>query len=164
MPDEQAPAGIDTTRPNVARVYNYHLGGKDNFAVDREAAEMSLKISPEIRHSARANRQFLVRAVRFLRDNGIRQFLNVGTGQDISIAEFAQLVADIVGYRGRFIFDTSRPDGAPQKLLNVSELTRLGWRAKTPLREGIAAAYSDFLANDGQRGRVRLREDVNTTA
>jgi len=92
------------------------------------------------------------------------KFLNVGTGQDITIAEFAQLVADVVGYRGRFVFDTSRPDGAPQKLLNVSELTRLGWRAKTPLREGIAAAYVDFLANDRQRGRVRLPEGVNTTA
>ena len=92
------------------------------------------------------------------------KFLNVGTGQDITIAEFAQLVADVVGYRGRFVFDSSRPDGAPQKLLNVSELTRLGWRAKTPLREGIAAAYSDFLANDGQRDRVRFREDVNTRA
>jgi GDP-L-fucose synthase len=91
------------------------------------------------------------------------KFLNVGTGQDITIAEFAQLVADVVGYRGRFVFDTSRPDGAPQKLLNVSELTRLGWRAKTPLREGIASAYSDFLANNSQRGRVRPREDVNTT-
>ena len=89
------------------------------------------------------------------------KFLNVGTGQDITIAEFAQLVADVVGYRGRFVFDTSRPDGAPQKLLNVSELTRLGWRAKIPLREGIAAAYSDFLANDRQ---VRLRADVNTIA
>jgi GDP-L-fucose synthase len=92
------------------------------------------------------------------------KFLNVGTGQDITIAEFAQLVADVVGYRGRFVFDTSRPDGAPQKLLNVSELTRLGWRAKTPVWEGIAAAYADFLANGGQRGRVQLREDVNTSA
>ena len=60
--------------------------------------------------------------------------------------KFAQLVADVVGYRGCFVFDTSRPDGAPQKLLNVSELSRLGWHAKTPLREGIAAAYADFLA------------------
>jgi GDP-L-fucose synthase len=92
------------------------------------------------------------------------KFLNVGTGQDITIAEFAQLVADVVGYRGRFIFDTSRPDGTPQKLLNVSELTRLGWRAKTPLREGIAAAYSDFLANASQRSRVRSQEDLNTSA
>jgi GDP-L-fucose synthase len=91
------------------------------------------------------------------------KFLNVGTGEDITIAEFAQLVADVVGYRGRFIFDTSRPDGTPQKLLNVSELMRLGWRAKTPLREGLAAAYSDFLANAGQRNRVRLQQyNANT--
>jgi GDP-L-fucose synthase len=73
-------------------------------------------------------------------------FLNVGTGQDITIAEFAQLVADVVGYRGRLVFDTSRPDGVPQKLLNVSKLMHLGWRAKTPLREGIIATYADFLA------------------
>jgi GDP-L-fucose synthase len=77
------------------------------------------------------------------------KFLNVGTGKDISIAEFAQLVADVVGYRGKFIFDTSRPNGAPQKLLDISELTRLGWHAKISLREGIAAAYADFLATAG---------------
>jgi len=92
------------------------------------------------------------------------KFLNVGTGQDITIAEFAQLVADAVGYRGRFVFDTSRPDGAPQKLLNVAELTRLGWRAKTPLRKGIAAAYADFLAHGGKRSRVPLQESVNISA
>jgi SAM-dependent methyltransferase len=78
--DRWKALGIRTDIPHPARVYDYLLGGKDNFAVDREAAEMSLKISPEILHSARANRQFLVRAVRFLRDNGIRQFLDVGTG------------------------------------------------------------------------------------
>src|SRR5215469_16169222 len=89
------------------------------------------------------------------------KFLNVGTGQDITVAEFAQLVADVVGYHGRFVFDTSRPDGAPQKLLNVSELTHLGWRAKTPLQEGIAAAYADFLASGGHRSRVRLQENAN---
>jgi len=92
------------------------------------------------------------------------KFLNVGTGDDISIAEFAQLVADVVGYRGRFVFDSSRPDGAPQKLLNVSELTHLGWRAKTPLRDGIAAAYADFLASSGQPSQAPLREDVSARA
>jgi GDP-L-fucose synthase len=75
------------------------------------------------------------------------KFLNVGAGTDISIAAFAELVADVVGYRGGFVFDTARPDGAPQKLLDVSELTLLGWRAKIPLKDGIAAAYSDFLAS-----------------
>jgi GDP-L-fucose synthase len=91
------------------------------------------------------------------------KFLNVGTGQDITIADFAQLVADVVGYHGRFVFDASRPDGAPQKLLNVSELTRLGWRATIPLREGIAAAYSDFLSHGGRRTPARLQENGNTS-
>jgi GDP-L-fucose synthase len=77
-------------------------------------------------------------------------FLNIGTGEDITIADFARLVAEVVGYRGQLAFDTSRPDGAPQKLLDVSKLTQLGWRAKTPLREGIAVAYADFLAGGGR--------------
>jgi len=78
------------------------------------------------------------------------EFLNIGTGQDIAIAEFARLVADVVGYRGRLEFETSRPDGTPQKLLDVSKLAQLGWRAKIPLREGIAAAYANFLAGGGR--------------
>ena len=73
------------------------------------------------------------------------QALNIGTGTDISIADFADLVAEVVGFRGNIVFDRSRPDGAPRKLLDVSRLTKLGWRAKTPLRDGIAQAYCDFL-------------------
>jgi GDP-L-fucose synthase len=73
-------------------------------------------------------------------------FLNVGTGKDISIAEFAALVAEIVGFRGEIAFDPSRPDGTPRKLLDVSRLSELGWRAKIGLREGVAAAYADFLS------------------
>ncbi len=73
------------------------------------------------------------------------RFLNVGTGRDVTIADFARLVADVVGYKGEIVFDTSRPDGAPQKLLDVSRLTKLGWTARTELRDGIAAAYRDFL-------------------
>lgn len=92
------------------------------------------------------------------------EFLNVGTGTDMTIAEFAQLVADVVGYRGRFVFDTSRPDGTSQKLLNVSAINRLGWRAKTRLREGLAAAYSDFLANAGQRNRLTAAISANSNA
>jgi GDP-L-fucose synthase len=79
-------------------------------------------------------------------------FLNVGTGQEVSIAEFAGLVAEAVGFKGELVFDTARPDGAPRKLLDVSKLAALGWRANTPLRQGLAAAYADFLAGGG-RGR-----------
>lgn len=72
-------------------------------------------------------------------------FLNVGTGEDLTIADFARLVADVVGYRGRIAFDASRPDGAPRKLLDVSRINALGWRATTPLREGLQCMYADFL-------------------
>jgi GDP-L-fucose synthase len=74
------------------------------------------------------------------------EFLNVGTGEDITIAEFARLVAEVVGYGGTLSFDTSRPDGTSQKLLDVSKLSTLGWRAKTALRDGLKAAYADFLS------------------
>lgn len=77
-------------------------------------------------------------------------FLNVGTGEDVTIAEFAQLVGDTVGYKGKVVFDTSRPDGPPRKLLDVSKLKALGWSPAIPLREGLAAAYSDFVANGGR--------------
>jgi GDP-L-fucose synthase len=73
-------------------------------------------------------------------------FLNVGTGQEVSIEEFARLVAEIVGYRGKLVFDTNRPDGPPRKLLDISKISALGWTAKTPLRVGLQAAYNDFLA------------------
>ncbi|GAA2864164.1 SAM-dependent methyltransferase [Streptosporangium fragile] len=78
---EQAPAGIDAGRPNVARVYDFMLGGKDNFAADRVVAEMALKVAPDAPEAARANREFLRRVVRHLvADAGIRQFVDIGSG------------------------------------------------------------------------------------
>jgi GDP-L-fucose synthase len=73
------------------------------------------------------------------------EFLNIGTGEDTTIAAFARLVADVVGYRGKIEFDTSRPDGTPRKLLDVSRINALGWRATIPLRDGLARMYADFL-------------------
>jgi GDP-L-fucose synthase len=71
--------------------------------------------------------------------------VNIGTGEDITIAEFARLVAATVGYTGGISFDTSRPDGTPRKLLDVSRLNGLGWRARTSLQDGIKLAYQAFL-------------------
>jgi hypothetical protein len=82
--DRWMALGIRTDIAHPARVYNYILGGKDNFAVDREAAKASLKAMPELLDSARGNRKFLARVVQFLRDNGIRQFLDIGTGLPVS--------------------------------------------------------------------------------
>lgn len=77
----------------------------------------------------------------------IGELINVGAGSDMSIKELALLVCEIIGYRGKLEFDTSKPDGTPQKLLDVSRLTALGWQRKIGLREGIASTYQDFLAN-----------------
>lgn len=73
--------------------------------------------------------------------------VNAGTGKELSIRELTQTVAEVVGYRGRIEWDTTRPNGTPRKLLDVSKATRLGWRYSTELREGIALAYEDFLNN-----------------
>src|ERR1051325_4538660 len=71
---------FDTTRPNIARVWDYWLGGKDNFAADRELAEKMLAVHPPTAKMARENRQFLGRAVSYVAGRGIRQFIDVGAG------------------------------------------------------------------------------------
>jgi GDP-L-fucose synthase len=78
------------------------------------------------------------------------EFLNIGTGEDITIADFARVVANVVGFDGEITFDTSRPDGTARKLLDVSKVNGLGWRAKTQLRRGLEIAYADFLAGGGR--------------
>ena len=73
--------------------------------------------------------------------------VNLGTGKELTIAELAGLVKKVVGYEGRVCYDTSKPDGTPRKLLDVSKLNRLGWHYKTELAEGIRLTYEDFLHN-----------------
>ena len=79
-----------------------------------------------------------------------QELINIGTGEDITIAEFARVVAGVVGYAGTISFDPSRPDGTPRKLLDVSRLDRLGWRAKTSLEDGIRLAYQAYLSETRQ--------------
>ena len=67
--------------------------------------------------------------------------MNIGTGEDVTIRELAHTVMSVVGFNGRVTFDTSKPDGTPRKLLDVSRLAALGWRARTPLRAGIQMAF-----------------------
>ncbi len=78
------------------------------------------------------------------------ELVNIGTGEDITIAEFARVVAGVVGYTGKIAYDPSRPDGTPQKLLDVSRLARLGWRARTSLNDGIKLAYQAYLREHAQ--------------
>jgi GDP-L-fucose synthase len=71
--------------------------------------------------------------------------INVGVGEDVSIGELAALIRDVVSYQGELVFDTSKPDGTPRKLLDVSRLTALGWRATTPLRRGVEETLKWYL-------------------
>ncbi|HEV2547070.1 MAG TPA: GDP-L-fucose synthase [Stellaceae bacterium] len=73
--------------------------------------------------------------------------INVGCGEDVSIRELAQMIAEVVGYRGGFRYAREKPDGAPRKLLDVAKLTALGWRPRIPLRAGLEDAYRWFCAN-----------------
>ena len=73
------------------------------------------------------------------------EFVNIGFGQEITIRKLAELVADVVGFKGKLKFDTSKPDGTPRKLLDITRMKALGWEAQTDFREGIHQAYEDFL-------------------
>lgn len=89
----------------------------------------------------------LADAACFLMENyDAPDLLNVGVGEDLTIADLASLVARIVGYSGRILFDASRPDGTPRKLLDVSRIKALGWQARIPLDQGIASTYEWYVA------------------
>jgi GDP-L-fucose synthase len=83
--------------------------------------------------------------IRLMKTYSSSELVNIGTGKDITIAEFARVVAATVGYAGEISFDPSRPDGTPRKLLDVSRLAKMGWRASTSLEDGIKLAYQAFL-------------------
>jgi GDP-L-fucose synthase len=80
------------------------------------------------------------------------EIINIGMGQDLQILELARLVGEVVGYQGRIVQDLSYPDGTPQKLLDVSKLTALGWQAKTPLKEGLRRTYEWFIQSPWVEG------------
>ena len=75
------------------------------------------------------------------------ELVNIGIGSDLSIKDLALLIKQIVGYEGELKFDSSKPDGTPRKLMDVSKIHALGWEAKISLEEGVKLAYQDFLNN-----------------
>jgi GDP-L-fucose synthase len=77
-----------------------------------------------------------------------KQFVNIGIGEDLSIKDLAELIKDVIGYKGTISFDSSKPDGTPRKLMDVSKLHALGWKHQVSLREGIQLAYADFLEKE----------------
>lgn len=155
------------------RQYNRHwisamptnlYGPGDNFhpenshvlpALMRRIHEAKMANSPEvvIWGSGTPRREFLfvddlADAIIFLMDNyDSGEPINVGVGEDLSVREVALLIAEVVGYRGELVQDTSKPDGTPRKLLDVSHLNNLGWKAKTPLKAGLEQTYEWYLKN-----------------
>jgi GDP-L-fucose synthase len=81
----------------------------------------------------------------------VGELVNIGTGDDCTIREIAEMIKEVVGYKGALEFDTSKPDGTPQKLLDLSLLHRLGWKHRTSLQEGLTKTYRDFLENPSLR-------------
>jgi GDP-L-fucose synthase len=78
--------------------------------------------------------------------DSLAPLLNVGCGEDLTVQELAELIREVVGFEGHLVFDTSKPDGTPRKLLNMSRMKELGWQASIPLREGLTAVYQEYLA------------------
>lgn len=83
-----------------------------------------------------------------MESQGLGEIFNVGSGVDVSIRELAEIIMDVVGFTGKIVFDATKPDGTPRKLLNVERMKNLGWSARTELKEGIAKTYQDFLNHE----------------
>ena len=93
----------------------------------------------------------LADACLFLMENyNSAEIVNVGVGNDVTIADLAQLVKSVIGFEGKIVYDATKPDGTPRKLLDVSRIHSLGWQAKTELREGIQSAYQWYLQNQAK--------------
>ena len=119
-----------------------------------DAAKRSEAGTVEIWGSGTPRREFLYvddladGCLHLLRHYDGYEHVNIGVGWDLTIRELAETIAKVIGYRGGFAYDRSKPDGTPQKLLDVSRLTALGWRARTGLEEGLRLSYEWYLAHD----------------
>lgn len=138
---------------------NYDLNGSHVMpAMIRKFHEAKMELSPavELWGTGKPLREFLyvddmADACVFLLENySGEQHVNIGTGKEISIRELAEIVKEVVGYRGHIIWNSAMPDGTPRKLTDVTKLHNLGWRHQTELRQGVELAYDWFRENVGQ--------------
>ncbi len=126
----------------IKKIHDAHINQKDDV---------------EIWGTGKPRREFLysddlAEACLFLMQNHNREvigeFINIGTGKDVTIQELASLIAEVIGYRGKFNYDNSKPDGTPRKILDISKMKSLGWESKTSLRSGLEMTYKDFLKSN----------------
>ncbi len=134
---------------------NYDLANSHVLpALIRKAHEAKLRNDPEfiVWGTGTPKREFLyvddmADACTFLMEHNIHDGIyNIGTGTDVTIRELAETVMDVIGFQGKIVFDSSKPDGTLRKLLDVSRMKQFGWQAKTELRDGIVNAYASYLS------------------
>jgi GDP-L-fucose synthase len=124
---------------------------KFHDAVQRNALEVNVWGTGNARREFMHVDDFADAAVFLMLNYDGEEIINVGTGEDLTIGELAELVREVTGFRGRLTFDPSKPDGTPRKLLDVSRLRALGWRPRISLRDGLKDAYKWFVAGGHQR-------------
>ena len=152
---EVVPPGIDAFRPHSARMYDYLLGGKDNFAIDRETAEAAVRSLPTLRAGVRENRKFLARAVRYLaREAGVRQFLDIGTG--LPSAENTHEVAQGIAPDSRVVY----ADNDPLVLAHARALLTSSPAGRTAYIEADLREPEKILADPAVRGTLDLSQPV----
>jgi trans-aconitate methyltransferase len=138
--EDREPPQFDTSVAHIARVYNYWLGGKDNFAADRAAGDQMLKAYPDTRSSVQANRAFLGRSVRFMVDQGIRQFLDIGTG--LPVANNTHEVAQRIAPESKVVY----VDSDPVVLAHARALLTSGPRGATGFLDADARDTGRIIA------------------
>lgn len=153
MSEEAAPPGIDITKPNVARVYDYMAGGKDHYAADRAASELFLRLDPDAKSSTRNHRAFLGRTVRYMaRDAGIRQFIDVGSG--LPTAENTHQIAQGVDPSCRVVY----VDNDPVAVRHGQAL--IGETPTTRVISGDAREPAAILDDEKVRGFIDFSQPV----
>jgi GDP-L-fucose synthase len=148
------------------------LGGHVLPALMRRVHEAKLKRAAEVEiwGTGKPLREFLhvddlAEALVFLFKHYSQEgHINIGTGEEVSIRELADVIAKVVGFEGRYVFDATKPDGTPRKLGDISKITALGWRPKIALRGGVAATYRWFLDNIAGRDVNRAPVTVKARA
>ncbi len=150
--DRGVPDGVDTSTPSIARVYDYVLGGKDNFAVDRALCEQLTSVTPEITTMAHQNRQFLGRVVRHLAELGVDQFIDVGTG--LPTQQNVHEVAQSVLPNARVVY----VDNDPIVLVHARAL--LADNQNTIVVEGDLRRPAEILADESLRAHIDLNRPV----
>jgi GDP-L-fucose synthase len=129
----------------MRRFHEARVGGADEVVIWGSGKPMREFLYVDDMAAASVYVMNLPREVYEANTDPMHTHINVGTGEDVTIGDLARLVGEVVGFRGRVVFDATKPDGTPRKLLDVSKLRALGWQASTPLPEGLRRAYAAFL-------------------